>query len=127
MMIPLWKTKGVTISIIAFLALVACGQPAVQENPATNPAPATNAPVNTAPTTTNPNTSQSVSVDDAAEKVENALDNNPTLKAFDLDADDEGNAIVLTGRVQNEVQRTLAENVAKEVAPGFAIVNRITF
>lgn len=69
---------------------------------------------------------QSLSVDDAAEKVEKALENNSTLKAFDLDADDEKNTIVLKGRVQNQSQKALAETVAKQTAPGFA-VNRITF
>lgn len=115
---------------VAFVGvtLVACGQPALQENPAANSAPATTNPAtNPAPATTNPTTAQTLSADDAAEKVENAIENDATLKPFDLDADDEGNTIVIKGRVQNESQKALAENIAKQTAPGFTIVNRITF
>lgn len=68
---------------------------------------------------------QTKSVDDAADRVEDALENHATLKSFDLDADDEGNAIAIEGTVKDETQRTLAEEVAKQTAPGFTIINRI--
>jgi hypothetical protein len=63
--------------------------------------------------------------DDAAEKVEEAIDTHPTLKPFDLDAEDQGNEIVLTGTVREASHKALAEQIAKETARGFAIVNRL--
>lgn len=68
---------------------------------------------------------QTVSADDAADRVDDVLDDHPSLKQFDVDAEDEGNAIVLTGRVREASQRQLAEEVAKQAAPGFTIINRI--
>jgi len=70
--------------------------------------------------------SQAADADDAADAVEDALENDTTLKPFDLDADDEGNNIVLTGKVQTQEQKALAESVAKRTAPNFTVVNRIT-
>lgn len=68
---------------------------------------------------------QTLSADDAAERVEDALENDPTLKPFDLDADDEGNEIILEGTVKDASHKALAEDIAKRTAPGFTIINRI--
>lgn len=110
---------------VILAATTACAQP--QER-VVAPSPQAEAPATTtsptAPTTTaqaNPNES----ADDAAERVENALENDPTLAPFDLDADDRGNAIVIKGRVQNESQRALAEQIATQTAPGFEIINEV--
>ncbi len=69
---------------------------------------------------------QALSADDMADRVEDALEKYPTLKPFDLDADDEGNAIVIKGTVRTAAQKALAEDIARKVAPGFTIINRIT-
>ncbi|KAM3089623.1 BON domain-containing protein [Phormidesmis sp. 146-35] len=63
--------------------------------------------------------------DNAAEKVDDAIDNHPTLKSFDIDAGDRGDAIVLTGTVREAAHKALAEQIAKDTAPGFAIVNQL--
>ncbi len=129
MKISRWSAKKAGASIIALLASAACNQPTLQANTSTNPTLINAiARANISPTTgtASPSLAQSLSADDAAEKVENALENNSTLKAFDLDADDEGKTIVIKGRVQNQSQKALAETVAKQTAPGFSLVNRIT-
>lgn len=64
--------------------------------------------------------------EEAAQRVDDALDSNLTLQSFDLDADGEGTSILLTGRVQTALQKALAETIAKRTAPDFAIVNRLT-
>jgi osmotically-inducible protein OsmY len=119
-----WRTKVIGLAPIALLALTACNQAPTPKDPRAN----TDSVVTTAPTNDRAaKTLPIASVDDAAEKVEDALDNHPTLRAFDLDANDQGSGIVLTGRVQTEAQKQLAKTLTQQIAPGIAIVNRITF
>jgi osmotically-inducible protein OsmY len=105
---------------IAALALTGCNQPTPQTTIPSNSAPTANAPATntTAPT---------ISVDDAADRVDDALDNDANLRVFDLDVDDENDVIVLKGQVQNQSQKDLAQTIATQAAPGFSIVNRIAF
>jgi osmotically-inducible protein OsmY len=77
------------------------------------------------PNTTTSNNNQVLSLDDAAERIDEAFDQDATLKEFDLDADDEQNTIVLEGRVRDSAQQTLAEDIAHQVAPSATIVNQI--
>jgi osmotically-inducible protein OsmY len=63
--------------------------------------------------------------DRAEDLVEDALEADSTLRAFDLDADDENGRVVLTGAVRTAAQRQRAEDVAKRVAPGITLDNRI--
>jgi osmotically-inducible protein OsmY len=106
--------------IIAALALTGCNQPTPQATIPSTSAPTTNVPATntTAPT---------ISADDAADRVDDALDDNSTLRVFDLDADDENSVIVLKGQVQNQSQKDLAQTIATQAAPGISIVNRIAF
>ncbi|MFQ4134940.1 BON domain-containing protein [Nodosilinea sp. PGN35] len=108
--------KGFGFFAIALLGLTACDQPnTAQTDPAAPGAPAAqDAPAN-----------QTLSADEAADRVEDALDSHETLGRFDLDADDEGDTIVLEGTVDQAEQSTLAEDVARQTAPEFTIVNRI--
>ncbi|MEA5451713.1 BON domain-containing protein [Leptolyngbya sp. CCNP1308] len=108
--------KGSALFAIALFGLAACNQPnTAQTEPTTPGAPAAqDAPAN-----------QTLSADDTADRVEDALDNHETLGSFDLDADDEGETIVLEGTVDQAEQSTLAEDVARQTAPDFTIVNRI--
>jgi hypothetical protein len=122
-----WQTKAIGAIAIASLLLTACNQqpPLSDRQTPANPA-ITTAPNNNTSATT-PNGDRVLNADDAAERVGDILDKDPTLKAFDLDADDEGNTIVLTGRVQNASQKQLAQTLSQQVAAGFSIVNRIVF
>lgn len=63
--------------------------------------------------------------DEAENKVEDALDADAALGTFDLDVDDENGQLVLKGTVQTAAQRAQAEDIAKRVAPGIRIDNRI--
>lgn len=63
--------------------------------------------------------------DEAEDRVEDALEADRTLRAFDLDVDDDNGRLVLKGTVRTQAQRTQAEDIAKRVAPGIAIDNRI--
>jgi protocatechuate 3,4-dioxygenase beta subunit len=133
------SAKILGLFIIAPLALVtACDRPTTQTTVTPAPAPTvTVTPTPTPTVTVTPTqgttgntgaaTTQALSADDAAENVDDALNNYPGLEAFDLDADDEGESIVLEGRVQDQSQKTLAETAAQETAPGFPIINRIVF
>lgn len=66
-----------------------------------------------------------MSADEMASRVERALENDVDLRPFDLDADDEGNVIVITGSVSTDALRQRAEQIARETAPGFTIENRV--
>ena len=68
---------------------------------------------------------QPADVDEAEDRVEDALEADSTLRALDIDADEENGGIVLEGTVRTAAQRTLAEQVATRTAPGVTIVNRI--
>jgi len=59
------------------------------------------------------------------DRVEDALEADPTLRGFDLDADDDDNAIVLKGTVQTEAQKTQAEQAAMTVAGGLMLRNEV--
>ncbi|MEG4572374.1 BON domain-containing protein [Microcoleus sp. N3A4] len=123
--------KGISVSTAAILGLAACNPPnASQTTVPSTSAPTiatenTTAPTAPAPATTTAQTAQNQDIDDIADRVEDALDSDSTLKPFDLDADDRGNSIVLTGRVQTAEQKALAEQVARQVAPNISINNEI--
>jgi BON domain len=125
-----WQHKTIGFIALVPLVLTACNQQPTRSTLPTSDSPVvTTAPDNStsANNNTTPNGGRVLSVDDAAEKVGDALDKDPTLRVFDIDAEDEGNAIVLTGRVQNASQKQLAQTLSQQLAPGISIVNRIEF
>lgn len=63
--------------------------------------------------------------DDLDDRVEDALDADTALRAFDLDAEEEDGGLKLEGRVRTAEQKTLAEQVARRIATSGAIENRI--
>ena len=83
------------------------------------------APTASVPATTTAQTPQNQDIDDIADRVEEALDSDGTLKQFDLGADDRDNSIVLTGRVQTAEQKALAEQIARQTAPNISLNNQI--
>ncbi|MGB3300939.1 MAG: BON domain-containing protein [Phormidesmis sp.] len=116
--------QGVCIGTVA-LIVSACAQPSAPQ--ATNsdttapevvPAPDATAPAGTAG-------QAAVDLDDLEDRVEDAFDADQTLAPFDVDADEEGDSIVLTGLVQTAEQKALAEQIAKQTAPNVPIVNQI--
>ena len=124
--------KGISVSTVAVLGLGACNPPNTSQTtvPSTSaPTTATEnmtAPTASAPaTTTAQQTPQNQDIDDMADRVEEALDSDATLKQFDLDADDRDNSIVLTGRVQTAEQKALAEQIARQNAPNISLNNQI--
>ncbi|MEG4203486.1 BON domain-containing protein [Microcoleus sp. Pol7_A1] len=123
--------QGISVSTVAILGLGACTPPNNSQTtvPSTS-APTiatenTTAPTASAPATTTAQTADNQNIDDIADRVEDALDSDTTLKQFDLDADDRANAIVLTGRVQTAEQKALAEQIARQVAANVSITNEI--
>ena len=66
-----------------------------------------------------------VDVDDVEERVEDALEADSTMRAFDLDVDEENGQLVLEGKVPTAAQRTLAEGLVKRIAGTVTVVNRI--
>jgi hypothetical protein len=63
-----------------------------------------------------------------ADRIENAFERDNVLARFDLDADAEGDRtgyIELEGWVGNASQRNRAMSIARQIAPGYRIVNRI--
>ena len=123
--------KGISVSTVAVLGLGACNPPNTSQTtvPSTSaPTTATGnttAPTASAPATTTAQTPQNQDLDDIADRVEDALDSDATLKPFDLDADDRDNSIVLTGRVQTAEQKALAEQIARQTAPNISLNNQI--
>lgn len=69
--------------------------------------------------------SRPVDVDDIEEQVEDALEADSTMRALDLDVDEENGQLVLEGNVRTAAQRTLAEGLVKRIAGTVAVVNRI--
>jgi osmotically-inducible protein OsmY len=65
------------------------------------------------------------SADDAEDRVERALDADPALQAFGLDADDDDGRIVLKGAVSTAELQTQAAQIAAREAAGLTIDNRI--
>lgn len=61
-----------------------------------------------------------------ADRIERAFERDSTLRRFDLDADDRGRSIHITGRVRTRAQRDRALSIARRTAPRYNIVNRIT-
>ena len=124
--------QGISVSTVAVLGLGACTPPNTSQTtvPSTS-APTTATENTTAPTasapatTTAQQTPQNQDIDDIADRVEEALDSDATLKQFDLDADDRDNSIVLTGRVQTAEQKALAEQIARQNAPNISLNNQI--
>jgi hypothetical protein len=125
--------QGISVSTVAILGLGACTSPNTSQTtvPSTSaPTTATEnttttAPTASAPATTTAQTPQNQDIDDIADRVEEALDSDATLKQFDLDADDQDNSIVLTGRVQTAEQKALAEQIARQTAPNISLNNQI--
>jgi hypothetical protein len=123
--------QGISVSTVAILGLGACNPPTTSQTtvPSTSaPTTATEnttAPTAAAPATPTAQTAQNQDIDDIADRVEDALDSDGTLKPFDLDADDRDNSIVLAGRVQTAEQKALAEQIARQTAPNISINNEI--
>ncbi len=120
------------LAIAPLLLLAGCG-PEEDDDEA---ADANNggAPVATAPDTMATGTASSPAAgadaeknaDTAAERIEDLLEADATLKSFDLEADEEDNRVVLKGEVKTPEQKTLAENIARENAGGQTIDSKIT-
>lgn len=66
-----------------------------------------------------------VAADEADDRVEDAFKADPTLRAFDLDADDKDGRLLLKGTVRTAAQRRAAEELARRLAPGIPLDNRI--
>ena len=66
-----------------------------------------------------------ISADDAEDRVERALDADPALQAFGLDADDDDGRIVLKGAVSTAELQAQAAQIAAREAGGLTIDNRI--
>ena len=64
-------------------------------------------------------------VDDIEDQVDDALEADSTLRALDLDVDEENGQLVLEGTVQTAAQRSAAEALAKRLAGTVVVVNRI--
>ena len=64
-------------------------------------------------------------VDEAEDRVEEAVEADSTLRGLDIDVDEEGGQIVLEGTVRTAAQKTLAEQVATRTAAGVTVVNRL--
>ena len=69
--------------------------------------------------------SRPADVDDIEEQVEDALEADSTMRALDLDVDEENGQLVLEGKVKTAAQRTLAEGLVKRVAGTVPVVNRV--
>ena len=63
-----------------------------------------------------------------AEQVQTALDTNPGLKGVKINADTLGSkdSVALRGKVKTASQKTLAEALAKQNAPGYKIIDQLT-
>ena len=64
-------------------------------------------------------------MDDVEDQVEDALEADSTMRALDLDVDEENGQLVLEGKVKTAAQRTLAEGLVKRVAGTVTVVNRV--
>jgi len=123
--------QGISVSTVAILGLGACTSPNTPQTTVPSPSAPTTATENTtaptasSPATTTAQTPQNEDIDDIADRVEEALDSDGTLKQFDLDVEDRDNSIVLTGRVQTAEQKALAEQIARQTAANISINNEI--
>lgn len=68
---------------------------------------------------------QTASIDDLDDRVEDALDADSSLRPFDLDVEEEGGRLALEGTVRTAEQKALAEQVARRAAPEGTLDNRI--
>lgn len=66
-----------------------------------------------------------IDADEAEDRIEDAFEADSTLRAFDLDADDMENRVVLKGTVPTAAHRSQAEAIAKRIAPALRIDNQI--
>ena len=121
--------KKIAIGAVVLLGLAGCNQGNTTAGSGNAPTNDTTAPSSTAPVnSTSTNVSQSntpLNADRAEGAIENALEADTKLRAFDLDADDNNGAIALKGTVQTTEERALAEEIAKRTAPGISINNQI--
>lgn len=63
-----------------------------------------------------------------SDRIEDAFERDRVLARFDLDADSKGGRtgyIQIEGRVRNASQRSRALSMARRIAPGYSIVDRI--
>jgi osmotically-inducible protein OsmY len=65
-------------------------------------------------------------VDDIEEQIEKAIQDDATLRSFDLDVDEDNGQIKLEGRVQTAEQKNAIEQLAKRIAGTVTVVNNIT-
>jgi osmotically-inducible protein OsmY len=70
-------------------------------------------------------TSDPVDVDAVEEQVENALEEDATLRPFDLEVDEDNGQIIITGNVRTADQKALADQIAKRIAGTVVVVNRV--
>lgn len=66
-----------------------------------------------------------LSLDEADDRIEDALRADPTLAAFLLDADDERDRVVLEGMVATEAQKSRAAEIAATAAPGITVDDQL--
>lgn len=132
-------TKWVVISAVVILGAACTANTTTTTTTESTPVSETTPPTNTtqtsqptAPTnttqvseTTAPIANAPLDADRAEGIVENALEADTTLRPFDLDADEKNGGITLKGTVQTATQRALAEQIAKQNAPGISVVNQI--
>jgi BON domain len=72
-----------------------------------------------------PAIAQRLNIKDVSKTIKSSLTQDVTLRRFDLDINPDGNTLVLTGIVQTEAQKRLAEQIARQAAIGFQVVNQI--
>jgi hyperosmotically inducible protein len=70
-------------------------------------------------------TTDPVDVDALEEQIENALEDDATLRPFDLEVDEDDGQIVITGNVRSADQKALADQIAKRLAGTVTVVNRV--
>jgi osmotically-inducible protein OsmY len=68
---------------------------------------------------------QPTDLDDVEDRVEDALEADSVLNAFDLEADEDDGRIALEGTVKTADQKARAEQVAARMAPNVTIINRV--
>lgn len=61
----------------------------------------------------------------ADDRAETALSTDTTLRRYGLDVDEDDNRLVIKGKVRTEAERSRAEEVARGLAGGAAIENRV--
>jgi osmotically-inducible protein OsmY len=64
-------------------------------------------------------------VDEVEDRVEDALEADSALRELDIDVDEEDGTLVLDGTVRTAAQRASAEEIARRVAGGVTVVNRL--